>query len=667
MRRRWAVSLLVAFGLVLLGGLPASATAPVTLGSGRVLDDAGVLAPDELTSAQTQLMTLASDTGVDLWVVYVDQFTDPSSPEDWANSVAKDNGLGPTQYLLAIAADSRQFYLSGDSTGPLSEDQLGTIEQSRVLPALRDDDWAGAIDGAIAGIRDAVRGGTGAGNTAGTGGGGAVGTVITVVAVIAIAAVIVFFLVRARRKRGTAAAGASTGRRAVTESPEQLARRASTMLVETDDAIRTSEQELGFATAQFGDAATSAFTDALTAAKAELEEAFRMRQQLDDDVPDTPEQIQELNSRIVALCTSANARLDAQTADFDELRKLEHDAPAALARVRTDREAADTELSAAERSLGELTTTYAAAALATVADNAAQARDRLTFADAQLTAAAAAITAGTTGPGAVAIRAAEDAVAQARGLAQAITTLGDQLSAAAAQIPALIAELDADAAAAAALPDPDGQVAAAKTQADAARQASAEADPIATLHTLHEADDRLDTLLQGARDAAARVAHARQVLGPGLAQAQAQVSAAEDYITARRGAVGTTARTRLAEAGASLAQAQQLAETDPEQAASLAQRSAQLAGAAIDAAQTDVGAFAPQGGGSDAGAILGGILIGSLLGGGRGGRRGGFGGGFGGGGFGGGGGSRGGGGSGGGRPASFGGGGTRARRGGGRF
>ena len=131
-------------------------------------------------------------------------------------------------------------------------------------------------------------------------------------------------------------------------------------------------------------------------------------------------------------------------------------------------------------------------------------------------------------------------------------------------------------------------------------------------------------------------------------QAQAQVSAAEDYITARRGAVGAEARTRLAEAGASLVRAQQLQQSDPQQAMQQAQRADQLAGAAIQLAQNDVGAFRrrrlgrhvrrrlavrPQagGGGGMLGAVLGGIVINSMLGGG-GGSSGGLGGMFGGGG-----------------------------------
>ena len=147
--------------------------------------------------------------------------------------------------------------------------------------------------------------------------------------------------------------------------------------------------------------------------------------------------------------------------------------------------------------------------------------------------------------------------------------------------------------------------------------------------------------------------------------AQAQISATSDYITARRGGVGTEARTRLAEAQRNLDYALSISRTDPVTALQYAQQAHSLAAQAAQLAQSDVdhfGGFANQGygrggmfgggggGGGLGGAILGGILINSIL-------NGGGGGGWGGGGDGGGGGGGGdGGGWGGGGGGDFGGG-----------
>jgi uncharacterized membrane protein YgcG len=683
MRARWALALTTALAIMLAGAAgAASATDPVTLGSGYVLDDVGVLSAAAESEAQTRLEQLKTDTGLDLWVVYVDEFTNPATSEDWANTTAEENGLGPTQYLLAVATVDRQYYLSGDSAGPVTPDQLSTIEQQLIQPALADEDWLGAVEAAAAGLADAAGGGSGAGaGSSGAGGGFPVGLIVFL-AIAALAIVVIVLIVRNRRKKvgGASAPGAPVEQIDVKE----LAQRASSALVETDDAVKTSDQELGFARAQFGDAATVEFQQALQTARENLNRAFTIKQQLDDTTPDSEEQTRSWNAEIIRLCEEANAGLDDKAAEFDELRRLEQNAPESLARVQDQRAKARASVDAADEHLRALAAAYAPEALATVADNPAQARARIAFADEQLAAAQAAIGAGKGGEAAVGIRAAEEAVGQALLLEDAIDKLGRDFAQGEQSASALIAELEGDIAAASALPDADGRVAAAiaatRQQVDAARAnlAGTARRPLLTLQNLEAANSQIDAVVSGVRDAAAQAQRAQQMIGQQIMQAQAQVSAAEDYIVARRGAIGAEARTRLAEAGAALVQAQQLQAANPEQALQYAQRANQLAGQAIQYAQHDVGAFqgggmggmlgGGGGGGGDSGggmmgAILGGIVINSLLGGGgggfsRGGSSGGLGSVFG-----------GGGGSSRGRmsPGSFGGGGTRGRRGGGRF
>lgn len=674
MRRRRAAAWMAvaAVAATIFGGSAAVATPPVALGSGYVLDEAGVLSSGEESAAQGRLERLKSETGLDLWVVYVDQFTDPASSADWANQTAEDNGLGVTQYLLAVATEGRQYYLSGDSAGPLTEEQLGGIEQERIQPALMQDDWLGAATAAADGIT-AAEGGASGGDESGAAGGASWLTWLLVIVVVIVGIVLLVMFLRRRRNTGSVATGPAG---APQLSIEELERRAASLLVETDDALKTSAQELGFARAQFGDAATAEFETALATARQSLDEAFSLKQQLDDATPDAEADTRAWNERIIALCEAANALLDEKAAAFDELRKLEQNAPEALARVHEERAKAAEALDEAARRLQALQSSYAVEALATIADNPEQARQRLAFADEQLAAAQTAIGAGNGGQAAVGIRAAEEAVGQAELLEKAIDKLATDLAEGERSATALVAELESDIAAASALPDPDGRVAgviaATRQQLEAARThlAGAAKRPLVALQSLEAANTQIDALTQGVRDAEAKAQRARQMVGQVILQAQAQVSMAEDYITARRGAVGAEARTRLAEAGASLARAQAMQQGDPEQAMQHAQRADQLAGLAIQLAQGDVGAFGgaggggmfgggqSSGGGGMLGAVLGGIVLNSMLGGGRSsGGSGGLGGMFGGG-------SSGGGGF---RPGSFGGGGTRARRGGGRF
>ncbi|MGB4779511.1 TPM domain-containing protein, partial [Microbacterium sp.] len=453
-------------------------------------------------------------------------------------------------------------------------------------------------------------------------------------------------------------------------------------LVQTDDAIKTSEQELGFARAQFGDATAREFENALTQAKQDLDEAFALKQRLDDGVPDAEADTRAWNVRIIQLCEHANTELDEKAATFDELRGLEQNAPEALAHITQLHTKVAGESAAAAAALTALQRSYAPSALETVADDPEQARQRLDFAAEQLADARQRLSAGETGAAAVGIRAAEDAVGQAELLHNAIAKLGADLAKAETDAAALVTDIETDLATASALPDPDGRlapvVAATRQQLTAAQGllAGSAKQPLPALQGLDKANREIDAMLAGVRDAQERAARAQRQLGSVMTQAQAQVSAAEDFITSRRGAIGSDARTRLAEAGAALVQARQVQQSDPDQALQHAQRANQLAAQAIQNAQHDVGAFSGggmfgggssgrSGGGNMMGAVLGGIVINSLL---SGGSRGG--GGFGGGGRSGGGfgGSFGGGGSRGSMsPGSFGGGGTRSRRGGGRF
>ena len=506
MRTRLMLALTAALAIVFGGAGAALATAPVTLDSARVLDQSGVLSQTQVASVDSELRSLSTTAGVDLWVVYVPTFSDPTSPEGWANATAEANGLGPNQYLLAISTDGRQYYLSGYSQGPVSEDQLGQIEQQRVQPALANGDWAGAATAAAAGLADAVKGGSGGSSNSGGGSGGALAPILLVIVVIALAALVIVIVVRSRRKKTPAVTGGAAG----TDAPhdplaqvptDELRRRAASALVATDDALKTSEQELGFARAQFGDAAAAEFAQALADAKSALDQAFVLQQQLDDATPDTEADVRTWNAQILDLCARANAGLDEKAKAFDELRQLEQNAPAALARVQALRAEVGVRQQPAAAALAVLQGAYAPAALATIADNPAQAAQDLAFADAQLTTAQQAITAGDNAGAAVDIRAAEDAVGQADLLQKAIAKLGTDLGKAEADAAALIADIEHDIATASGLPDADGRlagvIATTRGQVDAAKaQLTGPAkQPIAALQSLDAANAQIDATI----------------------------------------------------------------------------------------------------------------------------------------------------------------------------
>ncbi|WP_400993806.1 TPM domain-containing protein [Agromyces sp. GXQ0307] len=646
----------------------AHAEQPVEFGESPIVDTVGALTADETAEVEAAIREAADETGRQLFVAYVGEFDDPADAGSWATETANDNNMGSEDYLLAVAIDGRAYQLSAADDASLSAEEVDRIAVQVIEPHLRDGDWAAA---AIAGA-EAIGGG-------GASGGG-LGWLWIVLLVVAAAIVVVIVIVRRRSRNGVEA------EQGPPEVPiEELRRRAGGALIAADDAMKTSEEELGFAVASFGEEAAGEFLAALATATSKVREAFALQQRLDDHEPDTEPQQREWYAGILGLTEEAEALLDAQAERFDALRALEQNAPQALAGVEEAIRDAEAAIGPAAARLHALSAQYGATALASVADNPEQARARIAFARDSAAEASAAIGRGEAGSAAVDIRAAEEAADQARLLAAAVERLAADLG-------------DGDRAVAAGVDDLDADVRTARGMSDAALDALAdrvEAEASALRADLgrpgrspHELAARLDAVnreidaaIQGARDAAVEAQRARTELDRALLAARSRVQAAEDYLVARRGAIGAEARTRLAEAGRLVVEAQSLAATDAARALAAAQRADRLAGEAMSLAQQDVGGFgggfggtvgpggygAPSGrgatGGDLFGAVLGGILIDSMLGGGR--RSGGFGGGAPGG-FAG----RPSGGFGGGRraPGSFGGSATRSRRGsGGRF
>lgn len=626
--------------------LPARAEDPVTFEERHIVDNVDALGDreDEVVEALDELY---ADTQVDLFVAYVSTFDGVDDLSTWADQTAIDNGFGDNDVLLAVATEGRQYQLSVASDFVLDETQLDEVRSTAIEPALRENDWAGAaINGATA-LQQSIDGEplTAPQITPGdpdTGSGGVPGWLGVLLAVVVLGAVVAVVLVLLRRRGTSSAAGAKTGAPEVPTA--DLKREASSALVETDDAIKTSGQEVGFAVAQYGAAAAAPFQDAVSTAAGKLSEAFTLQQRLDDAEPDTDEQVRAWYRQIIALCAEANHALDEQAERFDELRQLEANAPAAVAALDAELAATDARLDQAELRVAELAGRYTAAAIATVNDNPDQAADRLTFATNALAEARAGLTAGESGDAAVNIQAAEEAVDQAQLLVDAVDRLAADLQRAEAGIPAMLADLDTDLVTARALPAAGDASAAVPGVISATEQTLAEVrsrlaappiNPIELLQMLETANSTMDAALQGVRDAQVQAQRLQAALTQSLQAARGQVSAAEDFITARRGAVGAEARTRLAEATRLTGQAESLVPSDPAAALAVSQRAAALAGEATAMARRDVDGFSTDddfgdffsGGGTSRrggsngsiGAVLGGILIGQVLGGGSGG------------------------------------------------
>ena len=311
------------------GAAPAArADDPVTFGESHIVDTVNALGDRETEVAQA-LDQLFADTRVDLFVAYVSSFDGVDDTSTWADQTAVANGFGDNDLLLAVATDDRQYQLSVGTDFVLDDAQLAEVQNTAIEPSLRENDWAGAAINAATALQQSIDGEplsepviTPGDASPGGGSDGAPGWLIVLLVLVVLAAVatVIVFVVR-RRSGGPAAVKA--GPPAAEEVPTaQLKREASSALIETDDAVKTSGQEVGFALAQYGAAAAEPFQAAVSIAASKLSEAFTLQQRLDDAEPDTEEQVRAWYRSIIALCAEANQALDEQAENFDQLRQI---------------------------------------------------------------------------------------------------------------------------------------------------------------------------------------------------------------------------------------------------------------------------------------------------------------------------------------------------------
>jgi hypothetical protein len=419
-------------------------------------------------------------------------------------------------------------------------------------------------------------------------------------------------------------------------------------VVDVDNAVRTSANELALTIEEFGEQRTQPFTRAVDNAKAALSHAFTVRQQLDDAIPETRAQRRELLTEVIVAAARADVELESQREAFEEMRDLVVNAPSRLDALTQQVVDLTARIAPAEQRMSELHNEFDSAALASVATNVTTAKDRLAFAEQNLGRGrelAAKPVSGEQSGLVDAVHAAESSLGQARSLLDAVDSAANDIRHAVATLPSLMADIqsgieqantalqNAQQTKAPHLRDLASARATAAQALDLAR-ANGSSDPLASFTGLTKANADLTGLLAAVAEEQAAAERLTRTLEQALFTAQSRVHAVSEYIDNRRGSIGPEARTRLAEASRQIDAAQDKKATDLNEAITHANNAASLAAQAQSLAEADVQSAqraytSRYGGGDQTGAMMGGIIIGDMLGGG--GFGGGWGGGFGGG------------------------------------
>lgn len=605
---------------------PGAAAEPAMRLSGQLTDAAGALPPSGQVAVQNAIDSLYTSRHIRLWVVYVDVFSGQTAA-GWARSTAGLSDLGDSDALLAVATADRSYaFLVSKGVSAVDAGAVEAVQRNKIEPALHRGDWAGAATAAAAGLDAAAA--PRVMNWA---------PVLTALSVVAVGGLVLLVVARQLRRRRRAAALAAA-RRVDATDPDALAEvplhaldtLSREKVVDVDNAVRTSANELELALDEFGEARTGPFAAAVAAAKAAMAKAFTVRQQLDDDIPETPAQQRDLLTGVIVTAAKADRELETQRAAFEELRNLVLNAPARLDELTQQLVELTARIPVSQQRLTELHTQFDAEALSSVSGNVKTAQDRADFADRNIGRGRGLADHPVTGGQSElvdAVRAAESGLRQGCTLLDAVDNAARDIRHAVATLPEAITDIEAGITAAnsqlqrGAGPRKSELSAARDSAVKAVAAARSTGDPLSAFTKLTNADSVLDQLLATVAEEQATADRLARTLEQALFTASSRVRAVSDYIDTRRGSIGPEARTRLAEAHRRLAAAQDKQETDLAGAITLANNASTLAASAQSLAKADVQAaqrtyYGRYGGGNDTGAMLGGIIIGNILGGG---------------------------------------------------
>ena len=238
---------------------PAAVAEPPFRVQQQVTDNAGVLSGSQERQVQAAVDTLFDDRRIKLWVVYVKSFDDLGWLE-WSQRTEKLSDFGDDDALLAVATEDRSFAFTVPGASSSLKD---SVRRDKIEPALRNNDWAGAAVGAATGL-NASPGGTAGPQISGK-------ALLVAAGALVLLALLLWWWTKSRRRRRHLAEVEAAKRVDPTDAAalaavplDALDELSKQIVVDVDNAVRTSTNELELATEEFGAARVEPFARPLT-------------------------------------------------------------------------------------------------------------------------------------------------------------------------------------------------------------------------------------------------------------------------------------------------------------------------------------------------------------------------------------------------------------------
>ena len=575
--RRFSIAALLSTFLIALGA-PAFATSPVTT-SGIVTDPGGWLSDSDRSAIETAART-ARTKGITIDVVVVPDFSG-QKPDAWCKASATASSSKDSDILYAIAYNERSDVFCSKKA-PVSQTVLDNAQRQAEAtltsnPLTASDTAIGAqtfINSVVSGYQSPSSSGSSSSRSSSSRT-SSPGSGSMLVMLIIVGGGVIALLVHNNSRRSRGAGTAQTPAQAANMPGMSVAETvtlANRQLLSADEQVRSAADELDFARAQFGIAATDEFARTLEAAKAAVARGFERQKQMEDATGDAEKRA--MASAIMRDLGENMNPLSAVQAAFEQRRSEQATLPSRIteASERLVEQRGDLERATAE--LAAIAGIYPAQMLTSLQDNPEQAHALLETAASAIEAAKQAVDTDRALAEST-LDTAHRALMMAKHQTDAIFSAKSDLDAIRDRLGATIGSISADLAdvtslrAEPAVFDPlvaDARAAIAEGQAALMNNG----DPLAALEHLRTSEANIDAALAPLRSQRENAEKARANAQAQISLAETAFERAERYVQGRRGTIDLSVRSTLHDSEQSLKAARAAISNDPAKASALA-------------------------------------------------------------------------------------------------
>jgi hypothetical protein len=575
--RRFSIAALLSTFLIALSA-PAFATSPVTT-SGIVTDPGSWLSDSDRSAIETAART-ARTKGITIDVVVIPDFSG-QKPDAWCKASATASSSKDSDILYAIAYNERSDVFCSKKA-PVSQTVLDNAQRQAEAtltsnPLTASDTAIGAqtfINSVVSGYQSPSSTGSSSSRSSSSRT-SSPGSGSMLVMLIIVGGGFIALLVHNNSRRSRGAGTAQTPAQAANMPGMSVAETvtlANRQLLSADEQVRSAADELDFARAQFGIAATDEFARTLEAARAAVARGFERQKQMEDATGDAEKR--SMASAIMRDLGENMNPLSAVQAAFEQRRSEQATLPSRLteASERLVEQRGDLERATAE--LAAIAGIYPAQMLTSLQDNPEQAHALLETAASAIEAAKQAVDTDRALAEST-LDTAHRALMMAKHQTDAIFSAKSDLDAIRDRLGAAIGSISADLAdvtslrAEPAVFDPlvaDARAAIAEGQAALMNNG----DPLAALEHLRASEANIDAALAPLRSQRENAEKARANAQAQISLAETAFERAERYVQGRRGAIDLSVRSTLHDSEQSLKAARAAISSDPAKASALA-------------------------------------------------------------------------------------------------